>query len=64
MHAARPLHLAGAVVLLLAIIYLAARNEVVRRKIVCPRSGTVADVARRFEKPERAGPREVVQPLQ
>jgi hypothetical protein len=47
--------LAGAVVLLFAIVYLAARNEVVRKKLVCPRSGAVADVdvVRRFEKPER-----------
>lgn len=48
-------YLAGAVVLLFAIVYLAARNEVVRRKLVCPRSGTIADVevVRRYEKPDR-----------
>jgi hypothetical protein len=55
MHAA-VFYLAGAVLLLFGIVYLAARNEVVRRKLVCPRTGGVADVevVRRFEKPERA----------
>lgn len=55
MHPADSLYLVGAVLLLFAAVYLAARNEVVRKKLVCPRSGAVADVdvVRRSEKPER-----------
>jgi len=47
------IYVAGAVLLLFAIIYLVARNEIVRRRIVCPRLGSVAEVevVRRFETP-------------
>lgn len=55
MHPADSLPLVGAVLLLFAVVYLAARNEVVRKRFVCPRSGAVADVdvVRRSETPER-----------
>jgi hypothetical protein len=54
MHPADVFYLLGAVLVLFGVVYLIARNEVVRRKLVCPRTGRVADVefVRRFEDPE------------
>jgi hypothetical protein len=44
--------LIGGVLTLFVVVYFVARNEIVRRRLTCPRSGRIADVEvkRRFEK--------------
>lgn len=55
MQSADVILLLGGVLALFAIIYLMARNEVVKRRLVCPRTGAVADVevVRRAERPQK-----------
>jgi hypothetical protein len=45
-----------AVLVVFALVFFAARNEIVRRRLKCPRTGTDADVSikRRFEGNHRA----------
>jgi len=55
MDSAEIVYVAGAVLLLFALVYFVVRNEIVRRRLVCPRTGGVAEVeiVRRYEYPGR-----------
>ncbi|MHC4549243.1 MAG: hypothetical protein ACYTEZ_10750 [Planctomycetota bacterium] len=51
METTEALLLVGAVLLVFAAVYFVARNEIVKRRLTCPRSGSTAEVEvlRRFE---------------